>query len=328
MKLRVSKGLKKVEYFALGTEVGKTAAGARDKELLIASVPEPVLMRDPARLAALESPLRDAVFNLLDFPGQIVEFDGVSTYWSPELYPGAWSPSIDTMLFAEAIRLDLASNGRLRKIRDFLEIGTGSGFLSKYLLVKKRASGGEIRLAHLSDINKDALRCALDNLEEVRGRTLMYYTHTQRDAGLKVDRPYDLVLSNPPYIPRPGAGRHNPYEGLFLYTEMIRNAARMLRPDGVFMTILSSLSRPLIEPALKKVFSLRPVLSRRVPLKIPAITAGLSKGSRDWIGYLRSRGYVEEDRTGRSGHRYWQTIEIVSGGLKRTQAPAAKPKSR
>ena len=76
---------------------------------------------------------------------------------------------------------------------------------------------------------------------------------------------------------------------------------------------------------MKSVFTLRPVISRRVPLKIPAITAGLSKGSRDWISYLRSRGYVEEDRTGRSGHRYWQTIEIVSGGLK---APAGKSDSR
>lgn len=316
MKLLVSPGLKRLDYYAVGPEVPRTAAGARSAELLVAGVARPVLMRDPAALGKLEPPLRDAVMNLLDFPGQTVEYDGVSTYWSPELYPGAWSPSIDTMLFAEGIRRVLARNGRLLAVDDFLEIGTGSGFLSKYLLAKKRALGREMRLAHLSDINKDALRCALDNLEEVRGGTLMYYTHTPRTARLTVDRPYDLVLANPPYVPRPGAGRDNPYEGLFLYREMIRNAARMLRPGGVFMTIISSLSAAAVRPALDRVFTLRRVVSRRVPLKIPAITAGLSTGSRDWIGFLRSRGAVEEDRSGRSGHRFWQTIEIVRGSLR------------
>ncbi len=316
MRIKVSADLRRLEYHATGPEVAHTAVGAREPELFIAAVRDPVLVTDPARLLRLPAVRRDAVMNLLRFPDVAVEYDGVTAFWSPRLYPNAWSPTIDTLLFAKAIRRELVLTRRLRRTASLLEIGTGSGFLAKYVLARKRALGPEMDVAHLTDIHKDALRCALDNLEPVRGKTLVSYTHTQADARLKVDRAYDLVIANPPYVPRPRAGRGNPYEGLFLYGEMIRGARRMLAPGGVFMTMLSSLSRGTVEPGLREVFNLREAASLRVPLKIPVVTAGLSSGGRAWVRYLKKTGCLEEDRAERSGHRFWQTLTVVVGVLR------------
>ncbi|MDA2922743.1 methyltransferase, partial [Patescibacteria group bacterium AH-259-L07] len=305
--------LKTLEVYATSKEVPQLAVGSKQKELMIYKFKNPVLLTDNARIARLPALKRDAVIKLYEFPDRTVEYDGVSIHWSPILYPGVWAPSIDTIIFANAIRNHLIKTRDLKKIRSFLEIGTGSGFLSKYLLAKKKSLGNEMRLAHLTDINKDAIKSALDNIASIGGSTLIYYTHTQKNARLSVSAQYDLVIANPPYIPRSKAHKNNPYEGLFLYEEIIRNANKLFHAESIFMTNLSSLSKSFIKPRLENVFNLKTITKSRIPLKIPAITAGLSKESRDWIRYLKSKNILEEDKSERSGYRYWHTIEIVAG---------------
>lgn len=316
MKITVSQNLNKLTISALSSEASFVATGAPAEELEIAQIADPVLLTDTARISKLPSFQRDAIMKLYEFPERVVRYDGVSARWSPITYPGVWAPSIDTVLFAKAVRDFLVKSGRIKIIASCLEIGTGSGFLGKYVLEKKKSSGQELELLHLTDINKDAIKCAMDNIEEVRGKTLMYYTHTRRDAKLAVDRKYDLVIANPPYIPRPSAKKNNPYEGLTVYEEIVRNAEKMLRSDSIFMTMLSSTSKNFIKPELDKVFNLKTITRLRVPLKIPIVTAGFSSQSRSWMSYLVKNKFIEEDRTEKSGYRYWQTIEVVAGKLK------------
>lgn len=316
MKITVSPDLHKLIISALPEEAPFVATGAPAKELAVAEILNPVLLTDIAKISGLSSVRRDAVMKLYEFPDREISYDNVSVRWSPIVYPRVWAPSIDTVLFAKAIRDFLVKTGRLNQAGSCLEIGTGSGFLGKYILEKKKKSGKELELLHLTDINKDAIKCAMDNIEAARGKTLMYYTHTRPDAKLSVDRQYDLVIANPPYIPRPSAKKNNPYEGLMVYEEIIRNAGKMLRPDSMFMTMISSTSRNFIKPELDKVFKLKTVARLRVPLKIPIVTAGFSGQSKSWMSYLKKNKFIEEDKKEISGYRYWQIIEVVAGKLK------------
>ena len=316
MKLKIDPNLNFLDIYAVGTEVPQLGVGLKQKELKIHRFEAPVLLTDNARISKLPSLKRDAVLKLNEFPDRVVEYDGVSVHWSPVHYPGVWCPSIDTILFAKGIREALVKTRILKKINNFLEIGTGSGFLSKYLLIKKKDLGEGTQSARLTDINRDALRCAKDNIANIKGKTKVFYTLAKNAGKLEIPGKYDLVITNPPYIPRSNARKNNPYEGLMLYRELVLKIRKILKPDGVFMTNFSSLSRSIVRPELDKIFNLKTVAKMRIPLKIPVVTAGFSPESRKWINYLKKKRFLEEDKGEKSGYRYWHTIEIVVGNLR------------
>lgn len=314
MKIAIDPNLKKLEFWAVGKEIPKVIGGSEKKygpETLIHTFRDPKLLVDNAAIARLSSTERDLIIRLLEFPSRTFEYDGVELTWSDVDYPNAWSPSIDTILFAKALRILLRSRHYAERVNSFLEIGCGSGFLSKYILQKKRESGAPIKFARLIDIRRDALSCAMDNIEPVRGNTLISYSLSSPNRGIRVVHPYDLVVCNPPYIPRPHARTNNPFEGLFLYGEILRRRSEMLSSDGRLIINFSSMSKEEVLPEFKKFFSLRSLFRLRVPLKIPLITARRSDESRAWTDYLEKNKKIIVDSTERSGYRYWQNIEIV-----------------
>ncbi|MDP3947801.1 MAG: class I SAM-dependent methyltransferase [bacterium] len=317
MKLVLDKKLKALSVYAVGDEVEKVTGGNPGaREFLVHTFKNPRLLTDNAAIAKLPSVLRDAVVKTYEFPERVTEYDGVSVFWSEAEYPGVWAPSIDTMLFARALRKALAGTRRLKSARSLLEIGCGSGFLAKYVLAKKRVLGKPLEFAHLMDINRDAIKCALDNLDGVRRGTDVFYSHNRIGAPLRMDRRYDLVICNPPYIPRPAAGRGNPYEGLFLYHEIFDKAEAMLQPDARLYICFSSLSEDAMLALFKKKFRVRILDSLKVPLKIPPVFSGLSAESCRWVKYLERCGTVMIDTSERSGYRYWETIRIAECALK------------
>lgn len=317
MRIVLDKGLKKLSLYAVGDEVQKVTGGNRGaKEFLVHTFRSPRLLTDNAANAKLPSTLRDAVVKTYEFPDRVTEYDGVSVDWSETAYPGVWAPSIDTMLFARALRKALAGTRRLKNARSLLEIGCGSGFLAKYVLAKKRALGKPFEFAHLMDINRDAIKCALDNLDGVRRGTDVFYSHNRIGAPLHVNRRYDLVICNPPYIPRPTAGKDNPYEGLFLYREIAEKAEAMLHRGSRLYICFSSLSENVAFPLFKARFRVRFLDSLRVPLKIPPVFSGLSAESRRWVRHLERRGTVDVDKAERSGYRYWERIRIAECALR------------
>lgn len=317
MKIVLDKELKTLSLYATGDEVPKVTGGNRVRhEFLVHTFKNPRLLTDNAAIARLPSVLRDAVVKTYEFPVRLTEYDGISIFWSEAEYPGVWAPSIDTMLFARALRKRLIAPRRLGRFSSLLEIGCGSGFLAKYLLAKKKEEGVHFANAHLMDINLDAIKCALDNLDAVRAATNISYSHNRVNSPLKIDRDYDLVICNPPYIPRPAAGRGNPYEGLFLYREIFDKAERMLGKGSLLYICFSSLSEDMALPLFRKKFFVKIVDAMRVPLKIPAVFSGLSPESRAWVKYLERRGTVMIDKSERSGYRYWERIRIAECRLK------------
>ncbi len=320
MKITIDPDIKKLSIFVEGDEIPKVIgrkAKSFDEAVLIHEVRNPRLITDPAEFCRLSSPLRDAVIKTYQFDERTTEYDGVSVRWSEINYPKVWSPSIDTILFASALRKRLILTGRISQYSSLLEIGCGSGFLTKYALVKRREKTGVgFNRAHLMDINKDALRCALDTLEHVRGDTEIMYTHNQVQKQFSITDPYDLVICNPPYIPRPGAGNTNPFEGLFLYQEILRTAKTLLHKKSSLFITFSSLSEESVRPFFEKLFTLHRINSLRVPLKIPPVFSGLSKESRTWVSYLKRQGKLEVDIKEVSGHLYWERISVFECRLR------------
>src|SRR3989344_2136368 len=319
MKIRVDRHLKKVEFWAQGKEIqkvtGEELRRPNGHERLIHVFSRPRIMVDTAAISRLPSVRRDAVARLLEFPERVVEYDGVSVAWSDARYPGVWAPSIDTILFASAIRR-LFGERHSRFIDSFLEIGCGSGFLSKYIIQKKRQIGAPISYAHIMDINRDALLSAMDAIEDVRGGTLVSYSLNRPKQGIKVARPFDLVISNPPYVARPSSRDTNPFEGLFLYKEILERSRELMGRRSVLLTNFSSISKNEVYPAYQKQFRMKTLARMKVPLKIPLITARLSDESRKWVAYLEKHKKLMVDTRERSGYRYWQIIEIVECRMK------------
>ena len=318
MKIKISTDLNTIEFWAIGDEIPRIAGTEmRQDHLLIHTFGKPALITDNAAIARLPSVQRDLVIRLLEFPQRIIEYDNISLEWSDMKYPGVWSPSIDTALFIKALRKLFSQPEYLNGVSSFLEIGCGSGFLSKYTIVKKLNSGKPIVTAELMDINKDALICAQDNIKDISRNTNVIYTLNKANTPIKPIGAYDLIICNPPYIPRPCSDNSNPFEGLFLYGEILDKTGELLNPEGSLIINFSSISKPDIYSEYEKKFSIEILEKIRIPLKIPLITARLSQQSKDWMDYLIKNNKLETDESEKDGYRYWQTIEIAQCKLKR-----------
>jgi methylase of polypeptide subunit release factors len=314
MRILIDPAITKATFFAQGHEIPKVIGGKlrrKNEEVPVHVFRHPRLLTNTAAIGRLPSSQRDMIARLLEFHRRVVEYDDVSVEWSDIEYPGVWGPSIDTILFAKALHGLLRLPGYRVGVRSFLEIGCGSGFLSKYVIQKKKALGKPLGHAHLMDINPDALTCAMRAIEETRGNTLVTYTLNKSEKPLKVAHGYDLVVCNPPYVPRPHEQHTNPFEGLFLYGEILRKAEDLLSPGGTLITNFSSISRRDVYPEFRKKFTMRTLVKMKVPLKIPLITAQRSDESKKWMEYLLRTKRLFVDRSEKSGYRYWHTIEIV-----------------
>lgn len=155
----------------------------------------------------------------------ITEYDGVSITFDKVKYPDVFGPNIDTVLVCKALKglLPKFEGGR------FLEVGTGSGLISKYVATKDST----MRLV-LVDVNPQAIKYALTDLmlptansaevdqiknaastvpnttwpkkwEDTWARAIGRYKFYVVDATLllnrgDVEKP-NILVCNPPYIP-------------------------------------------------------------------------------------------------------------------------------
>lgn len=304
MELRVSDDLGALEIYAEAVEQ-ETVLGMRvgqDEPVLVHTIADPVLMTDTAKIGALPSGLRDALMSLYQSYPRTVRYDDVAVSWSPQRYPRVWCPSIDTIFFARALRRHLPG------ARAIAEIGTGSGYLTKFALVH----GADVRQAVATDISMAALHCASDNVAGVANAAALSLVAPQPDApDLALHGRYDLIFTNPPYIPRPQALADNPYEGLSVLAKLARDADQLLSEDGKILLNISSLSGPEPLSWFTDVgLTVTEQDTMRVPFKINAVTSELSRESRAWMDYLRGQGRLDEDAGERSGYRYWHTLRM------------------
>jgi len=165
---------------------------------------------------------------------------GRQEFWSLPLIvtPAVLVPRPDTETVVE-LALDLLGSSRRRERLRILDIGTGSGALLLALLTECREASGigtDISLAALAVARDNAKALALD----ARARFLA----TRFADGLA--GPFDLIVSNPPYIAADEISRLAPEvrdfeprlaldggaDGLDAYRAIIGDAPRLLAPDG------------------------------------------------------------------------------------------------
>jgi release factor glutamine methyltransferase len=166
---------------------------------------------------------------------------GSKEFWSLPLRiaPAVLSPRPDTETVV-GLALDwIATRGlRLEKLR-MLDIGTGSGALLLALLAELPNATGTG-----TDISVEALAVARDNAERLgfAGRSLFVQSNFADALG----GPYDLIISNPPYIRsgdipqlEPEVRSYDPLlaldggaDGLDAYRAIVADTKRLLAPAG------------------------------------------------------------------------------------------------
>ncbi|MBI5065491.1 methyltransferase [Candidatus Woesearchaeota archaeon] len=301
MILKFNSDLTKQEIYANGDDLSRALAFDKDgrgrrvyswpkeKKKLVVTFKNPLLVTDSYKISQLNPTLRDTVFALFSYPLKITEYENTSLEFEQQNYPGVWGPSIDTLLFCKALK-KLNSNN----FKTAIEMGCGSGFISKYLI-----NNSKIKRMDLADLNKYAIKCAKNNIKNKKAKF-----HVGDALKFLKNKKYDLILCNPPYIPRPKSIDDNPYEGIYLLNYLITKAKNNLTKNGVIITNISSLCEHLVKPLAKENNVKITILeSLEVPLKVYNVL-----NNPAWMKYLLKRGLKKQLK---QGYEYWQKINIV-----------------
>lgn len=164
---------------------------------------------------------------------------GRKPFWTLELAvtPDVLTPRPETELVVEAALEALAKDARAR----VLDLGVGSGaILLAVLHERPNATGVGV------DVSEAALAVARRNAEQLglSGRL----TLKQGDWGAGLEGPFDLVLSNPPYVRsadieglQPEVARYEPRlaldggaDGLDAYRDILGQLPGLMGPGGAF----------------------------------------------------------------------------------------------
>lgn len=257
----------------------------------IATILKPVLVTDDQTRQKLSPTVRITIQKLFQSPLVRTEYDGMTFDFVQNNYPGVRWPSIDTLLFTKAL-----SNLDLDAITSAAEWWCGSGFISKYVIRK----APNLKQLHIMDINPHAIQCARDQIQSSKAR---YYLGNAINnmQGKKVD----LLICNPPYVPRAGSSDDNPYEGIGLLYELIMEGKKYLNPWGKIITNYSSLwDDPVVGWLQHSWWNITILDEMRVPLKICNIL-----NNEEWMGYLMKEKWLKKEN--RTDYEYWHTIKIV-----------------
>ncbi|MEV0987938.1 HemK2/MTQ2 family protein methyltransferase [Streptomyces sp. NPDC049949] len=149
--------------------------------------------------------------------------------------PGVYRPQADTLLLAEALAQE-----QLGPRTEALEIGTGTGALALH------AAGRGARVTAVDVSWPAVLTARLNSMLRRLPLRVLHGDFAARTAGSR----YDLVITNPPYVPAPGhrlpsygptrAWDAGP-DGRGVIDRICADAPALLRPGGVLLMVHSGM---------------------------------------------------------------------------------------
>lgn len=258
---------------------------------LVAELADPVLITDLHKMAQLEPRLRDTVAKLYESPKKTTRYDSTELVFEQARYPGVWGPNIDTLLMCRTLK-----QAGLDGVRSAVEVGCGSGYIGLFLL----NNAPRLQKLTMLDINPRAIACAREVLPDPRVECVQ----ARGEAWLPQNK-VDLVVCNPPYVPRPKSLADNAYEGVDLLAFFILHGAKFLLPGGRIFVNSSSIADKVLAPLWEQSpLAHAEVDQMQVPLKVLNIL-----NNPEWMEYLIGQQGLHLER--RRGYDVWHTIKIL-----------------
>ena len=298
MKFSFDKELSKQEIYATWPELAETMWHDKDenwnrvysyphtKEQFVATLENPVLMTDNEKIGKLKDYItKETIWLLLQKPMRIVEYDWIRMEFEQWKYYWVWSPNIDTLLVCRAVK-----NLNFDWIKNLIEVGSWPGFIAKYIWSKSK----DVKEIVMNDINDNAKKYFDDNNIDPRAKFVLW----DAKQYLK-DKSFDLIVCNPPYIPRPNAIEDNAYEWLELLIYLIKNFNKEL------IINVSNLADDIINPILQSCGANIEVLDEMdVPLKV-----GNVLNNKEWLDFLVNEKWLKKQE--HDWHLYRQHLRIL-----------------
>lgn len=263
----------------------------------ICDISNPVLMTDYFAIQNIQDYLtRETVYMLYTKPIRCIEYDDYTILFEQRNYLGVWWPSIDTIFCSKVL-----SGYEFWTYKKVIEVWCGSWFIWRYLLHKFP----NIEEIIFNDINSKAEQYYNDfPVFAKKSRFVLGNANN-----LLASEKFDMVVCNPPYIPRPNSIDDNPYEGLSLLRDLLCNAKSYLSSDGKLILNISSLTKPYFEEFIQECWLQSRLLdSMESPLKVFNILHNL-----EWMQYLKEHCGLKENM--HNWHLWWHTILVYEISL-------------
>ena len=201
------------------------------------------IYNDDYRLSILKFAIRRRLLN-----EPISQIVGYRKFWNSTFYvdKNVLDPRPETELLVEKV-LDLPSS----KL-SLIDLGTGSGCIA--ISIARERPNFEV---FASDISNDALKVAKQNSKFYKTPI----TFIKSDWFAKIDRKFDVIIANPPYISKneynnlpqcirmfePKIALSAGSRGLDSYKVIINQFFKFLRPKGMLLLEIGSSQKKLIE---------------------------------------------------------------------------------
>ncbi len=302
---------KEIPYVLGRNATGKSQPGGFETAK-VHTIRNALLMKDfawvsPSLTQEGKTTLRDTIFNLYEYARRVYSYDKMDLHFDSTKYGAVWAPSIDTFFVVDGLKA-YAKKLLGDTVHKAIELGSGSGFISKYVL----SSARKLKELHAIDLDPDAVRCSADNIRPLAEKKGVYDVEARADGLeyiMKNGGQFDLVISNPPYVPRHFTEEGNPYSGTGLFMGLVENCNSFLSSGGILLLNVSSLAEPERLTAIRKAeaggLKCYQISEMTVPFKVMPV-----QNDSQWMQFLQQKRGLQTQF--HDGYDYWHKLNLFA----------------